>query len=66
MMKNFSDFLNEAKGSGKYPELDKLAGTLAEELAVKINKEIVGIESKMIYKAQYVLEEVIKDLQARV
>lgn len=54
------------EGSGKYPELDKIAKKLAEEVAVKINESIEGVDSKMPYKAQYVLEEIIKDLQARV
>lgn len=73
-MKHLEPF-NEAKkedvnsiisDKGKYPELDKLVARLAEEFAEKINKETKNIKSKMPYKAQYVLEEIIKDLKERV
>jgi len=53
-------------GSGKYPELDKLVKPISDMCAKTINKKISTIKSKMPYKAQYVLEEVIKELQDRV
>lgn len=54
------------EASGKYPELDKLVEIIADEVSENINAKIEAVESKMPYKAQYVLEEVIKNLQARV
>ncbi len=50
----------------KYPELDALADKLAYDTAMKINKSVEGVKSKMPYKAQYVLEQLIKMLQAKV
>jgi hypothetical protein len=50
----------------KYPELRKIADRIAEKTAVMINAEIKKVSSKMPYKAQWVLEEVIKDLESRV
>jgi len=50
----------------KYPNLDKLAAQLADELCRKINDQAPKIESEMPYKAQYTLEEIIKILEARV
>ncbi len=65
----FTEYLEKgilAEGSGKYPELDKIAAKLADDTAKAINAAIKDVESKMPYKAQYVLEEVIKDLKERV
>jgi hypothetical protein len=50
----------------KYPELRKIADRIAEKTAVMINTEIQKVSSKMPYKAQWVLEEVIRDLESRV
>ena len=50
----------------KYPEFKELANDLADEITKKINKEARKIESKMPYKSQFVLEEVIKILEERV
>jgi len=64
---NFNEEVNPIiSNKGKYPELDKLVQRLADEFSEKINEEVQNIKSKMPYKAQYVLEEVIKDLQSRV
>jgi len=52
--------------AGEYPELDEVAIRIADSVAKEINKVAPGIESEMPYKAQYILEEVIKDLQERV
>ncbi len=49
-----------------YPELDTEAARIADEVAGMINEVAPTIKSEMPYKAQYILEEVIKDLQERV
>lgn len=49
-----------------YPELDEVARDLAIELAAKINRQVEHVPSDMPYKAQYVLEELIKWLQKAV
>lgn len=52
--------------SVQYPELNEIAIRLANELCVKINAEARTVESAMPYKAQHILEEIIKSLEARV
>lgn len=49
-----------------YPELDNLASKIADDTADAINKSVKGVKSPMPYKAQYVLEEVVKDLKSRI
>lgn len=49
-----------------YPELDNLASKIADDTADAINKSVKGVKSSMPYKAQYVLEEVVKDLKSRI
>lgn len=50
----------------KYPELQKIADKIADETAEKINQEVRDVKSNMPYKAQWVLEEVVKDLTNRI
>jgi hypothetical protein len=50
----------------KYPELQKIADKIADETAENINKEVKDVKSNMPYKAQWVLEEVVKDLKNRI
>jgi hypothetical protein len=50
----------------KYPELDDIAKGLAYEVSMEINKRTAAVTSEMPYKAQYVLEELIKLLQQKV
>lgn len=52
--------------AGSYPELDEAATQIAEDVAREINSMASSIESEMPYKTQYILEEVIKDLEQRV
>lgn len=47
----------------KYPELDKIAKTVAIKTCKEINKCVRDVKSEMPYKAQYVLEETIKILE---
>src|ERR1039458_4461046 len=49
-----------------YPELDDIAKGLAYEVSMEINKRTAAVTSTMPYKAQYVLEELIKLLQEKV
>jgi len=56
----------QAEFGDKYPELDSIALDLESEVISMINTRTQGVESKMMYKAQYVLEELIKHLQADV
>ena len=55
--------VNEAS---KYPELDKIAKDIAKLVGVEINKRTDNVKSEMPYKAQYVLEELIKILEKSV
>jgi hypothetical protein len=50
----------------RYPELDQIAKRLAQFIVCMINIEARAVESKAVYKAQYILEALIEELQARV
>lgn len=50
----------------KYPELYNIAKKIANTTSFSIFQHVVDIESKMQYKAQCVLEMVIKILESRV
>lgn len=50
----------------RYPELEELAMTIAKDVCKRINKDAPKIESKMPYRQQYVLEELLKILQEAV
>jgi len=54
------------KLGSKYPELDKIAQKIANDTGKNINKSVQNVKSEMPYKAQYVLEEVIKHLESMV
>ena len=53
-------------GLERYPEFKKVVGKLASQVCKEINKEAKNIESEMPYKAQFILEELIQNLQDRV
>ena len=53
-------------GQKQYPELDELARNIAQEIGRMINGSVFQIKSEMPYKSQYVLEEVIRHLEAAV
>lgn len=53
-------------GACKYPELYSVARDIAQDACDRINRGVIGVTSKMPYKAQFVLEEVIRLLQASV
>jgi hypothetical protein len=61
---------NEIMKSGgkveQYPELRKIADKIADETAIKINNSVKTVSSKMPYKAQWVLEEVVRELESRI
>jgi hypothetical protein len=50
----------------KYPELRKIADKIADDTAERINRDVKDVKSKMPYKAQWVLEEVVRDLENRI
>lgn len=77
--KTISDYFkaneNMNEASGKYPLLDEVVKNLSDQVAQLINEkseEIKGdsdnaeLLKKMPYVAQYILEEVIKNLEKRV
>jgi hypothetical protein len=47
----------------KYPELDEIAKEIACDTLTKCNAKTRDVKSEMPYKAQYVLEELIKHLE---
>lgn len=50
----------------KYPELDAIASEVAQLVGGEINSRVQMVESEMPYRAQYVLEELIKMLEQAV
>jgi hypothetical protein len=62
------DELSEGKsfGTGKYPELEAIATKLADAFLAEIQVKTKNVKSEMTYKAQWVLEEVIKKLKKSV
>jgi hypothetical protein len=50
----------------RYPELREIADNLANKFCAEINQATAGVKSEMPYKFQWVLEEVARELQARV
>ena len=52
--------------TSKCPELDEISKDLAYAVSMEINKRTAAVTSKMPYKAQYVLEELIKLLREKV
>ena len=66
-MKAYAVLAKRKEGSSrKYSALDALIPELYAEVAKRINELAEGIESAMPYKAQYILEELIKELQEAV
>jgi hypothetical protein len=53
-------------GMERYPEFKPLVQEIVHMVVQKINAEARKIQSEMPYKAQFTLEEVIKELQDRV
>lgn len=53
-------------GACKYPELYSVAREVVRETCDRVNRDVIGVTSKMPYKAQFVLEEVIRLLKASV
>lgn len=53
-------------GLDRYTEFRSLVEKLTLETIVKINIKVQDIKSDMPYKAQFVLEELIRELQDRV
>lgn len=54
------------RGLAKYPEFKALVDQVVYDASSKINDLAPQIKSDMPYKTQFVLEEVIRELQTRV
>jgi hypothetical protein len=50
----------------KYPELDEIAKEIACNTLAQCNAKTRDVKSEMPYRAQYVLEEIIKHLEGAV
>jgi len=53
-------------GLQRYPEFKPLVDKIVHTVIREINAEARNIESQMPYKAQFTLEEVIRELEERV
>jgi hypothetical protein len=53
-------------GLQRYPEFKPLVDKIVREVLTQINAEARKIQSEMPYKAQFTLEEIIKELETRV
>jgi hypothetical protein len=63
----YLEVINKPKmGLDRYPEFKGLVETISREVAIKINELAPKIKSDMQYKQQFVLEEVIRNLENRV
>ena len=58
--------VDEPSDKEVYAVLDEIAKKIAKETGDKINSEVAKLKFKMPHKQQYVLEEIIKHLQAAV
>ena len=66
-MSKAKKFIGEyKKENSNFPELDKVSLELAHVVSKEINKRVKSIKSEMPYKAQYVLEELIRHLEEMV
>lgn len=50
----------------KYPEFENIINEIVKNTCIEINNKSYKIKSKMPYKSQYVLEEVIKLLEEKI
>jgi len=60
------DGMHELNKRLKYPELMTFVDELGKELSKKVNKamqEVKGVDSRMPYKSQFVLEEIIEHVK---
>lgn len=55
-----------ATGLERYPEFENAVNKIGADVFAMIAKEAGKIESDMPYKFQFLLEEVVKDLQNRI
>jgi hypothetical protein len=65
--KQLKELISEQINNKKeYPELQKIAKEIAINVGQQINQKVKNVKSEMPYKAQHVLEELIKILQKAV
>jgi len=65
-IKRRAGIISEESHQSKYPELYSISEEIAQQVLEEIGRRVPPIESKMPYKAQWVLEETIKILEASV
>ena len=65
-IKRLAGIITEEFQHTKYPELYSISEEVAQMVATEINQRVQSVESEMPYKAQYVLEELIRILEAAV
>lgn len=65
-IKRRAGILIEESQPSKYPELLSISEELADQVLREINQRVPPVESKMPYKTQWVLEELINILQKSV
>jgi hypothetical protein len=53
-------------GEKKYPELYDIAKKITRETAIRINEEAKIVKSEMPYKAQMILEFVVRLLEEKI
>jgi GH25 family lysozyme M1 (1,4-beta-N-acetylmuramidase) len=54
------------EGKKKYPELHALAEELARKFLKEIDERAGQVKSKMPYRAQYTLEEVVRIMEQQI
>ncbi|HEY4755786.1 MAG TPA: hypothetical protein VIH28_07015 [Ignavibacteriaceae bacterium] len=53
-------------GLERYPEFKEVVAKIASQVCKEIKKEAKNVDSEMPYKEQFILEELIQNLQDRV
>jgi hypothetical protein len=65
-IKRRAGIISEESHQSRYPELYSISEKIAQQVLEEISQRVPPVESKMPYKAQWVLEETIKILEAAV
>lgn len=65
-IKRRAGIISEESQQSQYPELYSISEAVAQQVLKEINQRVQSVESKMPYKAQWTLEELIRILQAAV
>jgi len=65
-LKRRAGIIAEESQQSRYPELYSISEEVAQQVLKEINQRVQSVESKMPYKAQWTLEELIEILKAAV